>query len=358
MKPVVMLIRTSPPHGHGSMSRFGHMIQAAMAVRTDLVIDTCDLAPVNSRSIWYGHFWRAIHAKRILRECHADLFHLLDGSMAACIPNHLHSRTVVTVHDVIPSLQCEGKLPGKPSIPAAWFIQRSLRSIAGMEGVHTESACSLQDLQSRIPHPRCKVIPLAIPSFQSASQSMRGLPARFILHVGNNAFYKNRTGVLDIFARLADLTDVHLVMAGSEPDGSLRAMSRKIERLHFMVDVDDGTLAGLYRKASLLLFPSLYEGFGMPVLEAMSNGCPVVCSAGGALPEVAGGAALIAPVDAVQPLADHCRAILTDSRLRETLVAKGKRHADGFTMHRFADSLAAWYGEILNLGEKAEMLKR
>lgn len=347
MQPVIVLIRTCSPDAKGSMPEFARMVEGALRNAGDFEVRVCDLFPPRSRSMWHDHLWRFVHAGRILKQEQGDLFHLLDGSMAAFIPSDLHARTVATVHDLIPLLQIEGKLPGAPSIPAAWLVRRGMRNLSAFAGIHAVSAFSLQDVQLRSSIRNPAVIPHAVRPMGKNAIEIPDLPARYILHVGNNAAYKNRGGVLEIFAQLADLADVHLVMVGPAPNQALRERASHLERVVFLADVGDAVLAQLYRRARLLLFPSLYEGFGMPVLEAMAAGCPVVCSDGGSLPEVAGDAALIAKVGDVKGLAGHCRAVLSDAELRARLVEKGRAHAAGFTMQRFADSLMGWYGKTL-----------
>ncbi len=346
MKPVVVLIRTSSPDAKGSMPEFARIVEVALQNAGNFNVRICDLFPPRARSMWHDHLWRFLNGWRVLSRQHGDLYHLLDGSMAAFMPASLHSRTVVTVHDLIPLLQLEGKLPSAPSMPAAWLIRRGMRNLSSVAGIHAVSTCSLRDVRARASIRNAVVIPHAVRSMEIAASQIPGLPERYILHVGNNADYKNRGGVLDVFEQLADLSDLHLVMVGPSPSQVLKYKASKLERVVFLADVDDHILVELYRRARLLLFPSLYEGFGMPVLEAMSMGCPVVCSDGGSLPEVAGQAALVAKVGDVKTLAGHCRAVLTDAGLRAGLVQQGQEHAAGFTMQRFADSLMAWYLEM------------
>jgi len=354
MKPVLALIRTSPPQALGSMPAYAALVRQALDCETPLFseIRFCDLfASVKGRSMWFHHLWRAIHARRLLKCANADIYHLLDGSMCGFVPSEFRNRTVVTVHDLIPALQRCGELPERPSLPAAWLIRRTLRALPDVAGIASDSAHTLQDLQ-RLAGASMEgpVIPLALRSFSEQTVAGRQvmLPSRYILHVGNNARYKNREGVLEAFLRLQDLDDLHLIMAGPEPDFALRQKAKGLKRISFQVDTPDDVLRKLYDGASLLLFPSLYEGFGMPVLEAMAAGCPVVCSDGGSLPEVAGDAALRAPAGDGDALARHCRALLGDPRLRDELVARGLKHAAKFTMERFSCDLHTWYRQTLN----------
>jgi len=123
--------------------------------------------------------------------------------------------------------------------------------------------------------------------------------------------------------------------------------SRLERHVDFVVQPDDVQLADLYRGACLLLFPSLYEGFGLPPLEAMAFGCPVVCSSAASLPEVVGRAALTCPPDDEEQMAGNCERILEDPALAERLIELGHRRARKFTLKRMAQGLLDAYAEAL-----------
>jgi glycosyltransferase involved in cell wall biosynthesis len=174
------------------------------------------------------------------------------------------------------------------------------------------------------------------------------LPAAYIFHLGNNAAYKNRVGVVKVFARLRDCVNLHLVLAGPPPTPELLAAAAGLARVHFMGPVGDRQLAELYRRATMLLFPSRYEGYGSPVLEAMALGCPVVCSTAPSLLEVAAEAALFAPADDPDALAAHCRSLLADESLRTRMVERGRLRAAAFDVATMGRSLMEWYETALN----------
>jgi glycosyltransferase involved in cell wall biosynthesis len=163
---------------------------------------------------------------------------------------------------------------------------------------------------------------------------------------GNNTFYKNRQGVVDVFKIIRRSESVSLKMAGAPPDA---ALVRKVEAsgvadaIEFLQNVSDDELANLYRNAALLLFPSFYEGFGRPPLEAMLHGCPVVCSNAGSLSEVVGAAALTASPSDCETMAVHALRILRDAELRQRLVEAGFRHVRRFTSAALASNLAMVY---------------
>jgi glycosyltransferase involved in cell wall biosynthesis len=97
----------------------------------------------------------------------------------------------------------------------------------------------------------------------------------------------------------------------------------------------------------VFLFPSIYEGFGWPPLEAMACGCPVVCSSSASLPEVVGDAALTAAVDDEAGLARLCGMVLSDRVLAESLIARGKQRASEFTLERMGKQLVDVYRRVL-----------
>jgi alpha-1,3-rhamnosyl/mannosyltransferase len=118
------------------------------------------------------------------------------------------------------------------------------------------------------------------------------------------------------------------------------------DRVRLLGFVDEADLPALYRNAALFAFPSLYEGFGLPVLEAMACGVPVVCSNGSSLPEVAGDAALLVdPLDA-DGLAEAMARVLEDADLRREMVARGEEQAARFTWERAARQLVGVFEDL------------
>jgi glycosyltransferase involved in cell wall biosynthesis len=178
-----------------------------------------------------------------------------------------------------------------------------------------------------------------------------GLPERYALWVGQIYPMKNLGGLIRAFRRVRDQFDCGLVIAGkphlkAERDlafiGSC-GLERDVVRLGWVPDED---LPALYRQAAVFAFPSLYEGFGIPIIEAMASGCPVVTSNRGAPAEVAGDAALLVdPEDDASIAAGICR-VLGDATLGGELVARGRRRAESFTWERCAAETLALFREV------------
>ncbi len=349
-------IRTTPPEIPGSMPAYGELVrQAVMPLSEGWELSSCDLFdPNGGTSMWRHHLWRFRNASRVLAGHPADLYHWLDGSMAAFIPVPQRCRSLVTVHDLIPLLHLRGELSGRPSWPAAWLIRRAVQALRDCAGLCADSRATQADLERWAGiDGEAAVVPLPLRSLPSP-EPVPGLelPERFILHVGNNASYKNRRGVLEVFTRLHDVPDVHLVLAGPPLTRGLRAVAARMKRVREVGSVSDAQLNHLYRRAALFLFPSRYEGYGMPVLEAMASGCPVVCSTAPALVEVAGEAARFAPASDPVALASHCRVLLADESLRRQMIGRGQARAASFDIATMGRSLMKWYEQARKAPKK------
>ncbi len=300
--------------------------------------------------MWRHHQWRMLHARSALSAEPADLYHLLDGSMAFFVPSFIRPKTCATVHDLVPLMQARGDFPGRPSFLATQLIRRSAAALHDFAALCAVSRNTLADVVRLTGYERAISIIPNIARSLPGPEPVPGFacPARYIFHVGNNTCYKNRIGVINVFSRLCDVDDLHLVMAGSPPTQEMRTLaSRDTKRIHFLGSITDAQLHGFYRGAALFLFPSRYEGFGMPVLEAMRAGCPVVCSTNGALDEIAGDGALKAPADDLDGLAVYCRSLLGDGELRRRQIAKGRARAEAFNLAAMGRSLVDWYRTVV-----------
>ena len=229
-----------------------------------------------------------------------DVWHVMDGSRAFLSLALPRDRLVITAHDIIPWLQARRRFPGAPPVGAAarWLWRRNGAAMRSARHLVCDSACTAQDVQREfgVDPARCSVVPLPVrPTLailaadRSSAPSER--PEGIVMHVGNDAFYKNRAQVLRVFARLDSDHPRRLVMVGPPPSADLEQLVHQYgmaPRVEWVVGVTDEELAAWYRRASVLLFPSVYEGYGWPVLEAMGFGVRVVASDRGSLPEVVG----------------------------------------------------------------------
>jgi glycosyltransferase involved in cell wall biosynthesis len=170
-----------------------------------------------------------------------------------------------------------------------------------------------------------------------------------ILHVGAIQKRKNLERLIEAFERLP--SEWTLVLAGSNGFGADQILARAgtspaRERIQLTGYVTMQELAQLYRRASVFAFPSLDEGFGMPVLEAMANGVPVLTSDRSALPEVAGDAALLVNPNSVAEIADGLERLCGDLQLRRKFADRGLRRSAQFTWERAIEQTWAVYREL------------
>jgi glycosyltransferase involved in cell wall biosynthesis len=177
----------------------------------------------------------------------------------------------------------------------------------------------------------------------------------FILYAGNIKPHKNLERTIEAFHMLrrdGRFAQVKLVIIGDEI-AKYAALRHAVHRhkLHkyvrFFGFVPDRTLAILYRLAAVFVFPSLYEGFGLPPLEAMASGTPVITSNVSSLPEVAGDAALLVDPLQSEAIADAMERVLTDTALRDDLRARGLVRARQFSWERSIRRVREIYGEVL-----------
>lgn len=166
---------------------------------------------------------------------------------------------------------------------------------------------------------------------------------RFFLHVGRRAGHKNVRGLLRAFAASGLAGDFHLVFTG-EADAATVQHARDagvLDHVRFSGPVDDLALLGLYHRCTALVFPSLHEGFGLPVVEAMATGAPVVTSTTTSMPEIAGeGNALLADPTEPEQIAHAMRRLAEDEALWTALAARGLARAREFTWERVCARVA------------------
>ncbi len=192
----------------------------------------------------------------------------------------------------------------------------------------------------------------------AARQAVRerySIPANpYIFSIGTVQPRKNYARLIEALAALGpDFGDLHLVIAGGRGwlEGPIYQSVQAYglgERVHFIGFARDEDLPALYAEARCLAYPSLYEGIGLPVLEAMACGIPVVTSNISSMPEIAGDAALLIDPYQVSDLADALRRLLTDESLRMGLIRRGFAQAAYFTWERAASQLREIYQRLLS----------
>ena len=293
-----------------------------------------------------------------LRREGIDLFHAPHYVLPPLTP----CKSVVTIHDCI-HLRFPQYLPHR--LGSAYARASMWTAAHRSNRVLTVSEASKRDILRyfRIPESKIDVIYNAIderfgqtpPAEEIARVRERyQLNDPFVLYAGNIKPHKNLERLIEAFhtLRRGGFDEVKLLIIGDEISkyASLRRAVHK-HKLHkhvrFFGFVSDQTLAALYRLAAVFVFPSLYEGFGLPPLEAMASGTPVITSNVSSLPEVVGDAALL--IDPYEPdaIADAMARVLTDTTLQEDLRTKGYARVREFSWERSIARVREIYEEVL-----------
>src|SRR5688572_11439802 len=290
-----------------------------------------------------------------LQRLGADLLH----SPHYVVPLLCRKASVVTIHDCIHLLFPQYLT--KPKVSYAKYMMGSAISRSAL--VFTVSEASRHDILRFYPGTdpeRVEVVPNAIDQAilddpgEEEMERVREryqIRGRFVLYAGNVKPHKSVDRLIAAFALLKQRPgheDVKLVIIGDEIQ-RFASLRRAVENagirqdVRFFGFVPATTLAALYRLASVFAFPSLYEGFGLPPLEAMACGTPVVTSNVSSLPEVVGDAAVLVDPYSVPDIADGLEKVLGDDALRADLTARGRVRASHFSWERSAEAIHAGY---------------
>ena len=245
----------------------------------------------------------------------------------------------VYVHDLAFRLR-PSEVPWQQRAYFGTVLGPALRQAAA---VLVPSETTRRDLLASYPVPgldgRLTVVAEGLGSQAAPGPLPEGIEPGFILAVGTIEPRKNYPRLLAAYRRLHGRAGVPQLVIAGRPGWAYGDTLTRIKAepgVRYLGHVDEPTLAALYGAASVLAFPSLYEGFGLPLLEAMAHGLPAVIGRSGALPELADGAAIeVDPAD-VDAIAGALEKLLSDSALREKLGAAGKRRAAGFTWEKAA----------------------
>ncbi|MGB9631880.1 MAG: glycosyltransferase family 4 protein [Chloroflexaceae bacterium] len=294
--------------------------------------------------------WEQLLAPLLLRRSGADLFH----GVHSVVPVSCPVPSVVTVHDLAfirfpQTFRAYNRI--YLDVATRLSVQRAARILVVSEHTRREVIGLLGVAPERV-----VVTPNAVrehfrppdPAVLGAFRARKGLPERFVLYVGTLEPRKNLTTLLEAYAEVAKQQAAPLLVGGGKGwlyDAvfqRLEALGLR-ERVRFVGYLDEEELPLWYAAATVFVFPSIYEGFGMPPLEAMACGTPVVASNTSSLPEVVGDAGLtVSPYDPAA-LAAAISRVLDDADLRQELRERGLRQARAFSWRVTAERTLAAY---------------
>lgn len=282
------------------------------------------------------------------------------------LPKRKTLPTVVTIHDLTPII-FSSHFPRGVKGELKWQIQKHL--VKQSDGIITDSESSKKDIVRLLNYPEEKTIVVYLAAdevfkrlevtnnkFQEL-QKKYNLPDKFILYVGDVTWNKN----LPRLAKAIQKNNIPLVTIGKalinkEYDRNniwnhdlyeFQLLAQQTRNIHNIGFVETEDLVQIYNIATALIMPSLYEGFGLPILEAMQSGCPVITSKKGSLPEIAREAALYIDAESVDSIAEGIEKLYNDTSLQHQLREKGLDQAKQFSWKKTAEETVSVYTKTL-----------
>jgi glycosyltransferase involved in cell wall biosynthesis len=370
----ILLVGNYVPDRQDSMQIYASMLDAGMRARgheVHLLQPPAVLGPRVAEgspfSKWLGYADKFVLFRRELRRAAAtaEIVHLCDHSNAMYVPALAHSAHVITCHDILAIRSAMGHFPqNRVGVTGRIFQRLIARGLRQAGAILCISGKTRDDLRQylEIPEERLHIIPNALHwpyqpvSADACAPLLASVGLRpgepYFFHLGGNHWYKNRGAAIEIFAELRKLpqyAEAKLVMAGGPMNPALRTIAHKYQLdgvLLEAVGLNNDHLQALHNCALALLFPSLEEGFGWPILESQACGCPVVITDRPPMNKVAGGAAIL--IDPAKP-GESARTIADALQDTTRLRSDGLRNAASYTADRMLEQCEALYRKVASM---------
>ncbi len=313
------------------------------------------VSPQNRIAQKMKSLWRSLFLVPHLKRHNVELFHGLSNEL----PKGIHKSeipSVVTIHDLIFMRYPEFYKP----IDRKIYFKKVKYACHSADKVIAISKQTKHDIVTffHVPPEKVELIyqPVSPVFFEKQNVpeilSKYQIPDKFILSVGTLEPRKNQLALLQ--AIQSKEIKVPVVFVGKQTTSYMAEMNRFIEenemesQVKFLSNISEADLAALYQTASLSVYISVFEGFGLPVIESMACGCPVVTSSVSVLPETAGEAAVLCNPAKVEEIAQKVLLLLENEEFRNTIIEKGTQRAELFHPENYAQKLISLYTEILN----------
>lgn len=332
---------------------------------------------------WLGYIDQFIifpfEVKRRLKSLPVDtLFVFIDQSLGPWIPLVAHRPHVIHCHDFLAQKSALGEIPENRTRFSGKIYQKIIRNgftkARYFICISSKTETDLHNFLKRSPLLSEVVYNGLNQDFKpgNVSETRKKLKLKFnidlekgyILHVGGNQFYKNREGVIEIYDawRIRNKKEIPLLMVGAKPSKRLRHRAERSDfypHIHFISNASDEDLKLFYQGASVLLYPSFYEGFGWPIAEAMASGCPVITTDQAPMNEVGGNSCYY--VSRAGGLgkknfswATECAKVLQQimelsPEKRKTLIEEGLKNASRFDKREALEKIEGIYERVLKI---------
>lgn len=302
--------------------------------------------------------WRRYRICKIIDQKRIDIFHGLSHELPVGIEK-TDVKSIVTIHDLIFIRYPEYYRAADRHI----YFLKIKHACTMADRIHAISQQTKNDIVEflEIPERKIEVIyqscnPLFYQQFseeeKATTRKKYNLPGRFLLSVGTVERRKNLLNILKAMVKCK--IDIPLVVAGRRTSYTLEVEDFILKNegklnVFFLSGASDKELATLYQSAEMLVYPSMFEGFGLPVIEAQASGCPVVTSRSGSMPEAGGdGAVYVNPVNE-EEIGNAILKILSDPEHRQSLVVQGGKNAARFTPELYAQQMQKLYTRVYNV---------
>lgn len=343
-----------PDHDYAVMSPGGDASRLASILERP---DVCLVEPTKAIDRRFGALWRTFDITGQLADMGVDIYHGLSNELPLNIRRIPSLASVVTIHDLI-WRRCPKDYK---ALDRAIYDYKYRHSAQNATRIIAISRCTRDDLVNDygIDPAKIDIIYQGVDaSFVPAGEYARidirhryNLPERYIIGVGTIQPRKNQLLTLQALAALD--SDIHLILIGRRTpyarDIDRYAATHGLQgRLHILEGVPFADLPALYGAATCAAYPSRYEGFGLPIVEALSCGTPVVAATGSCLEEAGGPGAVYIDPDDAEAMADALARICGDSRLRQSLADSGLRYVRRFSAENFARQTMETYLKALD----------
>ncbi len=315
--------------------------------------------PLREELAW---LWEQVTAPRYIRRDRIDVFH---ASVQQSVPLLGGENVVAHIFDMMPIVNAPLYVAGRGGSVGAKirlyerYLKTALPRVGRMIAISERTKRDIVDVTGADPE-RIRVVHLAVEDrfrpVEGAGEEIRrlyGVPERYLLYAGGIEYRKGCDHLLRAFRRLAEKDrEISLVIVGGT-DGRYPAEIVRLtkdlglrDRVFFTGYVPDEHLPLFYNGAEIFIYPSTYEGFGLPVLEAMACGAPVITTSGTSIPEVSGNAAYLVPAGDEEALWAGIEELRSDPERRRNLGARGIERAAKFTWERVLRETRAVYEEV------------
>jgi glycosyltransferase involved in cell wall biosynthesis len=321
-------------------------------------------------NLWYRKLpalWRRIGMVKQISQAGLDIYHGLSNELPSCIEK-LNIQTVVTIHDLIferfpQTYHLDERYTHRWKIKRACKIADTVIAISEQTKNDLIKYYGVPTQKITVCYQSCNpIFEQPITAIEKAAVKKKyNLPDRYFLFVSSIAPRKNLIAICKAMIALKDDIHIPLVVIGdgkNEKEEVKRlmkenGMAQQLILLNELPTAKEDSFTNatdfpaIYQQATALVYPSIFEGFGLPILEAMWSGLPVICSNTSSMPEVAGDAALYFSPNDTATLAQHLRAIASDDQLVQTLKDKGLKQAKQFSTETYANQIMQVYKSLL-----------